>query len=329
MIKKIWEGREIMLFDEDGKSFAYSQNHTLNLTISTSDVSSKDHGVWNSTTVTNIGWEITSSNLACDEFHKLFFASVEHQPITVKFGIKKESDTLLPADGDIECYTLDGGELYYTGRALITSLNLSAQNGEKSTYDITLTGVSKLVQTDDLTSMSVDEEGHDFDEDEYTHSAEVYLPEPLNKLSFMAHIEADETEAPRFTNEWVNEGGTQVVDFNVIGASLPCGVVMVHYEDDNITLKKVNLELYVKQRETPYQASNPTITIKSYRDGTGYEPITYNLSVDATTGESEHIQVEVPVPTDAQGNLMILISNQNEQDHLCVKNIELKYIENN
>lgn len=154
MIKKIWEGREIMLFDEDGKSFAYSQNHTLNLTISTSDVSSKDHGVFSSTTVTNIGWEITSSNLACDEFHKLFFASVEHQPITVKFGIKKESDDLLPAEGDIECYTLDGTQLFYTGRALITSLNLSAQNGEKSTYDITLTGISKLVQTDDLRTVS-------------------------------------------------------------------------------------------------------------------------------------------------------------------------------
>lgn len=328
MIKKIWEGREIMLFDEDGKSFAYSQNHTLNLTISTSDVSSKDHGVFSSTTVTNIGWEITSSNLACDEFHKLFFASVEHQPITVKFGIKKESDDLLPAEGDIECYTLDGEQLFYTGRALITSLNLSAQNGEKSTYDIILTGVSKLVQTDDFTTMSVNEQGYDYEYEEEIRSCNVSLPEPLNKLSFLAHIEADETEAPRFTNEWVNEG-TQVLDFNVIGASSPCGVVMVHYEDDNVTVKKVKFEVYVKQRETPYQESNPTITIKSYRDGTGYEPMTYNLSVDSTTGESEHLQLEIPIPTDAQGNLMILISNNIEQNHLCIKNIELKYIDNN
>lgn len=328
MIKKIWEGREIMLFDEDGKSYAYGQNHTLNLTISTSDVSSKDHGVFNSTTVTNIGWEITSSNLACDEFHKLFFASVAHEPILVKFGIKKESDTLLPAEGDIECYTLDDEQLYYSGRALITSLNLSAQNGEKSTYDITLTGISKLVQTDDLTTMSVDEEGFNYGEDEYMHSADVYLPKPLNKLSFVPHIEATDAEAPRFTNEWVEEGGTQVVDFNIIGASLPCGICMLHYDDDNVTVKKVKFELYVKQRQTPYIASNPTITIKSYNDGRGYEPKTYNLSVSASTGESEHLILDVPVPTINQGNLLILISNNIEQNHLCVKDIELKY-ENN
>lgn len=320
MIKKIWEGREIMLFDEDGKSFAYSQNHTLNLTINTSDVASKDHGVFNSTTVTNIGWEITSSNLACDEFHKLFFASVAHEPILVKFGIKKESDTLLPADGDIECYTLDGGELYYTGKALITSLNLSAQNGEKSTYDITLTGVSKLVQTDDLTTMSVDEDGA-FDFDPSTMSCDVYLPEPINKLSFFPHVVG--IGQIHYSQFWQNESGQHILNVNVYGNSDPCGVEMIHYEDDNITLKKVNLELYVKQRETPYQASNPTITIKSVND------TTYNLSVDATTGESEHIIVEVPVPNTTQGNLMILISNNIEQDNLCVKDIELKYYENN
>lgn len=148
--KTIWEGRDLMLFDSNGKSYAYATNHTVTLNFNTSDISSKDHGIWGSTTITNIGWEISTENLATEEYNTLFNLSIAHEPITVKFGLKKDeaSEDILPADGDIEAWSINDtvGDIFYEGKALITGLTLNAQNGEKANYQLTLSGVSKLQQ---------------------------------------------------------------------------------------------------------------------------------------------------------------------------------------
>lgn len=327
--KELIQGRNMMLFKPNGESYAYCISNRLVISTTTSNISTKDHGQWNALSADKYNWTVSSEYLTTDEFGTLFNAMITNELVLVKFGEKIEDDPdKTVADGDYQAWHLNGAKTYYQGFAVITNIEQTATNSEIAQFTIEMQGVGKLIAKDDFVTMSVDEEGYDYGEDKYMDSADVYLPKPLNKLSFMGHIEADETEAPRFTNEWVNEGGTQVLDFNVIGSSLPCGVVMIHYDDDNVTVKKVKFELYVKQRQTPYIASNPTITIKSFNDGRGYEPKTYNLSVSASTGESEHLQVEVPVPTINQGNLLILISNNIEQNHLCVKDIELKYIEN-
>jgi len=317
-IKKIYDGRDLMLFDENDHSFAYSTNHQLALQIETQSIATKDNGIFDSKYVSNISWEITSENLATSEYHNLFYYAITHDPIKVKFGIKQEvAENITVADGNLPYWTLDGEQLYYVGKVIINSLQLSANNGEKASYSITLSGVGKLVQTDDLTTMSVDEEGLAFDFDPSTMSCDVYLPEPINKLSFIPHVVG--SGQIHYTQFWQNESGQHILNVNVYGNSDPCGVEM---SCDTITIKKVKFEMYVKQNQN-YTVSNPTITIKSVND------TTYNLSVDATTGESEHIIVEVPVPNTTQGNLLILISNQIEQDNLCIKDIELKYIENN
>lgn len=328
--KELIQGRNMMLFKPNGESYAYCISNRLVISTTTSNISTKDHGQWNALSADKYNWSVSSEYLTTDEFDTLFNAMITNELVLVKFGEKIEDDPdKTVADGDYKAWHLNGEKTYYQGYAVITNIEQTAANSEIAQFTIEMQGIGKLIAKDDFITMSVDEEGFDYGEDEYMDSADVYLPKPLNKLSFMAHVEADESEAPRFTNEWVNEGGAQVVDFNIVGSSSPCGVAMIPYEDDPVAIKKVNFELYVKQRETPYIASTPAITIKSAIDGRGYEPTTYNLSVSVTTGESEHIQVQVPVPTDAQGKLLILISNQNEQDHLCIKGIDLKYIENN
>lgn len=327
--KELIKGQNMMLFKPNGESYAYCISNSLVISTTTSNISTKDHGQWNALSADKYNWTVSSEYLTTDEFDTLFNAMITNELVLVKFGEKIEDDPEKSvADGDYKAWHLNGAKTYFQGYAVITNIEETATNSEIAQFTIEMQGIGKLIAKDDFVTMSVDNEGFNYGEDEYMHSCDVYLPKPLNKLSFITHIEATEAEAPRFTNEWVNEG-TQVVDFNIVGASLPCGVCMLHYQDDNITIKKVKFDVYVKQRQTPYQASNPTITIKSYNDGRGYEPTTYNLSVSASTGESDHIVVEVPVPTINQGNLLILISNQNEQDHLCIKNIELKYIENN
>lgn len=51
---KIIKGRDLMLFDNDGHSYAYATNHTLTITAETVDISSKDHGIWGASEVANI-----------------------------------------------------------------------------------------------------------------------------------------------------------------------------------------------------------------------------------------------------------------------------------
>ena len=73
MANKIIKGRDLMLFDDKGKSFAYATNHTLTMTAETSDISSKDHGIWSATEVSKYTWEITSENLFTENAYANMF----------------------------------------------------------------------------------------------------------------------------------------------------------------------------------------------------------------------------------------------------------------
>ena len=124
---KIIKGRDLMLFDNDGHSYAYATNHTLTITAETVDVSSKDHGVWGASEVSKYSWEITSENLfTSEDYDKLFDSMLASKAITVRFGLKKT---------------------YYEGKVIITSLVANANNGENATYSVTLTGTGSIKKT--------------------------------------------------------------------------------------------------------------------------------------------------------------------------------------
>ena len=144
--KKIYEGRNLMLFDSEGHSYAYAQNHVLTVQANTSEVSTKDHGIFNSAEIQNYTWTITSENLATDEYDALFGVLIAGQPVTIKFGLKAEDNPEeTVADGDLEYWTLDDSDKdWFEGSAIVTSLELNAQNGEKANYSIEFQGVGKL-----------------------------------------------------------------------------------------------------------------------------------------------------------------------------------------
>jgi len=103
MANKIIKGRDLMLFDKDGHSYAYATNHTLTITAETTDISSKDHGVWGASEVAKYSWEITSENLfTSTDYDKMFTAMLTGEAITVRFGLKTEQTDLTKnvADGD-------------------------------------------------------------------------------------------------------------------------------------------------------------------------------------------------------------------------------------
>lgn len=139
MANKIIKGRDLMLFDEQGKSYAWATNHTLTITAETSDISSKDHGIWSAAEVSKYTWEITSENLfTSTEYDKLFDAMLAGTAIKIKFGLKKEEGSKNVADGDYSEWSV--GASFYEGNVIITSLTANANNGENATYSVTLTG---------------------------------------------------------------------------------------------------------------------------------------------------------------------------------------------
>lgn len=140
----IIKGRDLMLFDSTGKSYAWATNHTLTINAETSDISSKDHGIWGASEVSRYTWEITSENLySTDAYDDLFDSLVAGEPISIRFGLKAENDnTKSVADGDYTNWTAAAG--YYEGEAIITSLVANANNGENATYSLTLSGVGSI-----------------------------------------------------------------------------------------------------------------------------------------------------------------------------------------
>lgn len=149
MAQKIIKGKNLMLFNDEGKSYAYATSHKLTISAETSDTtpSSKDHstGAWEELEVTKYSWEITSENLYTqDGYDTMFDAMITGKPINVKFGLKAEADDgKSVAGGDYDNWTPTTTG-YYEGEVFITSLEANAENGSNATYSATLTGNGKI-----------------------------------------------------------------------------------------------------------------------------------------------------------------------------------------
>ena len=142
----IVKGDNLMLFDSNKKSIAYATSHTLSLSLDVQDISSKDHAEFGASEGGKITWEISAEHLmSAQSYDTLFSQMIAKTPLTVYFGTKMNV-TGTPADGDIENWTLNQSStsIVYTGKVLITSLELSAQTGEKATFSVTLTGVGEI-----------------------------------------------------------------------------------------------------------------------------------------------------------------------------------------
>lgn len=147
MANNIIKGRDLMLFNNDGHAYAFATNHTFTMTAETTDISTKDHGVWGASEVSRYSWEITSENLyTVEDYDSLFTSMIGGAPINVRFGLKENpSDpTQNPADGSYVPGHWVSQSSYYQGKAIITSLVANANNGDNATYSLTLTGVGSI-----------------------------------------------------------------------------------------------------------------------------------------------------------------------------------------
>lgn len=139
-----------MLFNATGHSYAYATNHTLTVTAETTDISSKDHGIWGASEVSRYTWEITSENLFTSEgYDEMFDQMMTGQKVKVRFGLKTEQTDLTKnvADGDTTLPYWTGRDVYYEGDAIVTSLTANAANGDNATFSVTLTGTGAIKRT--------------------------------------------------------------------------------------------------------------------------------------------------------------------------------------
>lgn len=175
-MNNIIKGDDLMLFDAQGKSIGLATSHTLSLSAESATINTKDHGVWGSTEVNKINWEISTDNLySVAEFDTLFSAMVAGEAVEIYFGLKNEGagtngvrDTVdtdgSPASGNTQKTwtkkTTAVNDLYspstiteptgynftgtYRGKAIITSLNANAASGDNATFSATFTGVGEL-----------------------------------------------------------------------------------------------------------------------------------------------------------------------------------------
>lgn len=151
----IVKGDELMLF-MDGKSLAYATSHTLTLSTTMQDISSKDHGVFGAQIAGNRTWEISTENLYTDKyFDVLYDVYLSGKPVTVVFAHAKDYDPVGIIDKK-ECWQPDTTSvIYYEGKAVITNLNVTANTGEMSTLSATLTGQGALEQKNSMVDASV------------------------------------------------------------------------------------------------------------------------------------------------------------------------------
>lgn len=142
----IIKGGKLMLF-LNGASIGAATSHSLNINSNTTEISTKDTGIYGEIEATNVTWEITSENLfIAGEFDKLFAAQTGLTKVTCVFGQAAQWDGKSLTSKSLENWTNDTTTPYYTGSGYITSLSVNAPNSENATYSVTITGSGEITK---------------------------------------------------------------------------------------------------------------------------------------------------------------------------------------
>lgn len=152
---KIIEGSKLMLFINN-KSIAMATNHTLSLSAETTEISNKDlgSGDWTANSIRKFSWEVSTENMyTVSAYKKLFELMIAKQPVNAIFSVRKDNmvqdSSSYFADWTWK-YTASSGSLmtldqeYYTGKVIITSLDVQAPNDDNATFSCTMTGTGSL-----------------------------------------------------------------------------------------------------------------------------------------------------------------------------------------
>lgn len=148
-MNKTIKGKNLMVF-VDGKSIALATSHTLDITINTIDTTTKDvNGLWTDAEVSNMSWSLSSDNLVSigtdgHDTASVVDMALEGAKVEVAFSLASPLDSNVPTGGFVPFTHETETEFNYSGQAIITSVSISASNGEKASYSISFTGCGAL-----------------------------------------------------------------------------------------------------------------------------------------------------------------------------------------
>lgn len=155
---KIIEGGDLMLF-VNGHSVAFATSHSLSISTETSETTNKDiRGGWAASKVKKFSWTCNTENLYANEgsgttFADLFDLMVAKTEITAIFGLKsQDANADVPNTGWTPATSLFGNTAvdsfptYYTGKVVITSLEVNAPDDDNATFTCEFTGCGALTK---------------------------------------------------------------------------------------------------------------------------------------------------------------------------------------
>ena len=141
---KVLDGKDFMIF-VNGKATALATSHKLTISAETSDAASKDDGMWDEAVVSKMSWEasteaLVSADAGAESFDAVFELMLQKEPVTLVMGVAGNiTNDGLPEGG----WTVPTTN-YYTGQAIITSLDRTDSKGSNASFSASFRGVGKL-----------------------------------------------------------------------------------------------------------------------------------------------------------------------------------------
>lgn len=147
---------------------AFATDHSLSISVETTEISTKSHGDYAAQLPTRISWSASASNLYCDDGAKEYLrTAVGMKPVGVKFAIANNYNgyqDLNGAEPGIVAPVFEGqdnnldpdwglGTVIAQGDAIITQLDINAPAGDNATLSIQLQGVGSLTQVLGVTGL--------------------------------------------------------------------------------------------------------------------------------------------------------------------------------
>ncbi len=148
-MSKIIMGENVQLW-VSGSCLAMATNLSVEMSADAVDISSKDHGRWSASRLGKISWTASSDDLfTLDDYNRLVDCMVKNLPIDLVFSTVANTAAVKAPDEDGLVTPATGWKAsnnMYGGKAVITSLSLSANNGAVATYTVKFNGVGPLTK---------------------------------------------------------------------------------------------------------------------------------------------------------------------------------------
>lgn len=142
MANNIILGTDLMLFKKT-KALAAATSCQLTINANTLETSSKDSGKWTANQAAKLSWTASSDNLfTIEDYTSLVDLMITREEVELQFSTCSNSDSENGVPEDGWTASTDG----YKGKAIITSIDANAADGENATYTVSFTGTGSLTK---------------------------------------------------------------------------------------------------------------------------------------------------------------------------------------